>query len=104
MDDSMDDDRSLDELGTPADIRATAQPQPAAAPQDSRVTDPHGASDAISGEEYVGRREGLQGLWDSLAYRVQLIGLSVYGPAPQSADTDPVQRLKRKYGRVARSY
>lgn len=104
MDDSMDDDKSLDELGTPADIRATAQPQPAAAPQYSRVTDPHGASDAISGEEYVGRREGLQGLWDSLAYRVQLIGLSVYGPAPQSADTDPVQRLKRKYGRVARSY
>lgn len=102
MTDAAHPDRSLDELGTPESIRAHREPHAERAPADPAVVDPHGATDAISAEEYVGRRGGIRGLWDSLAYGVQLAALSVYGPAPQSASADPVERLKRKYGRTSR--
>ncbi|MDO8308677.1 MAG: hypothetical protein Q7V58_10030 [Actinomycetota bacterium] len=52
----------------------------------------------------MGRRRGLRGLWSSLAYWVQLAGLSLYGPASQPRASDPIERLKKKYGRPARKY
>lgn len=68
------------------------------------IVDPHGASDPVTPDEFVGRRRGLRGLWSSLAYWVQLAGLSLYGPASQPRASDPIERLKKKYGRPARKY
>lgn len=102
MSESAPGDGGLEDLGTPADIRAPREPSPVTEPTSPQIADPHGATDAISSDEYVGRRGGVRGLWDSLAYGVQLAALSIYGPAPQAADADPVVRLKRKYGRDSR--
>lgn len=68
------------------------------------IVDPHGTTDPVTPDEFVGRRSGLRGVWDSLAYWVQVAGLSVYGPASQPRASDPIERLKRKYGRPARKY
>lgn len=69
-----------------------------------QIVDPHGASDPITPDEYVGRRHGLARLWNIVAYRFQLACLLVYGPANQAPGSDPVTRLKRKYGRPVRMY
>jgi hypothetical protein len=103
MTDAGHEDRGLDDLGTPADIRAPRDPQPTE-PVDPSIADPHGATDPISRDEYVGRRGGLVGVWDSIAYWVQYALLSTYGTADQSEEADPVQRLKRKYGRPESRY
>ena len=36
---------------------------------------------------------------DSLAYRIQWLGLTLFGPAQQDSEHDPIEILKRKYGR-----
>jgi hypothetical protein len=38
-----------------------------------------------------------------VAYHVQLAALSVYGSADQSRASDPIERLKRRYGRAPRT-
>ena len=68
------------------------------------VVDPHGASEPVTSEEYIGRRGGLRGAWDTLAYWVQFAGLWVYGAADQPRASDPIERLKRKYGRPGRKF
>lgn len=104
MKDTESDDGRLDELGTPADMRATGMPATDPGHVDREVSDPHGATVPISKEEYVGRRGGLRGVADSLAYWFQLATLSIYGPAAQPRNADPIERLKRKYGRPGRRY
>jgi hypothetical protein len=81
-------------MGSPED-----EPADRDVPVDHDVVDPHGATDPITPSEYVGRRHGVQGVWDSVAYWTQFVLLSAYGPASQSEFSDPVQRLRRKYGR-----
>jgi hypothetical protein len=36
---------------------------------------------------------------DSMEYWVKWTLLSLYGPASQDRDTDPIEQLKREYGR-----
>jgi len=103
MTDVGSDDGGLDSLGTPEAARRPAVPHGRRQPAPREVADPHGATDPISSDEYVGRRGGLAGGWDSLAYWVQFAALSIYGPAAQSESADPIERLKRKYGRPGRS-
>jgi hypothetical protein len=103
MSDAASDEGDLARLGTPPEQRrpATSGPRPGPVPRE--VADPHGATDPITRDEYVGRRHGLAGLWGSIAYWVQYVGLSIYGPAAQSEAADPIERLKRKYGRSGRT-
>ena len=35
----------------------------------------------------------------NISYWIQFILLSVFGPAQQSKETDPIEILKRKYGK-----
>lgn len=86
------------QLGTPADIRA-AQPVEQPAPAQETL-DPH----KVDESEWRERRHGIAGLWDAIAYRVQLILLSVYGAGEQTREADPIERLKRKYGRAQREH
>ena len=38
----------------------------------------------------------------SVAYWVQWLGLTLFGPAQQDSEHDPIEILKRKYGRDSR--
>lgn len=98
------DDGDPDELRTPTGTRSTPDPARDPEPVSTDVSDPHGAMDPISRDEYVGRRGGVRGLWGSLAYWFQLAALSIWGPAPQRKGADPIERLKRKYGRPGRRF
>jgi hypothetical protein len=95
-------DDGLEGLGTPPEKRTSQVAGPRTPKADASVRDPHGATDPVTADEYVGRRRGLGGLLDSIAYGFQLAVLSIYGPADQSGSADPVERLKRKYGRSSR--
>jgi hypothetical protein len=37
-------------------------------------------------------------IWHEIAYWSQWIALSLFGPATQDRESDPVEQLKRKYG------
>lgn len=94
----IEDHSHIHQLGTPADIRAA---QPVEEPSPARdALDPH----TIGDSEWRERRHGLAGVWDSIAYRVQLALLSIYGPGEQTRAADPIERLKRKYGRAPREH
>ncbi len=49
------------------------------------------------------RRHGFAGFIDSIAYRVQWAMLSVFGAAELSREKDPIEQLKRRYGRQERA-
>lgn len=85
------DESGLEGLGTPPDLRA---PQPEAPAPPTPVPLPEPAP----------RRRGFLGLMDSIAYGLQLFALSVWGTAEQPRESDPIERLKRKYGRSPRKY
>jgi hypothetical protein len=48
-------------------------------------------------------KTGLAKLGESLSYRLQLIGLTFFGPAQQDDETDPIHQLKRKYNRLPKT-
>ncbi|MDO9486670.1 MAG: hypothetical protein Q7K25_11495 [Actinomycetota bacterium] len=50
------------------------------------------------------RRHGFMGLVDSIAYYWQWTLLSVFGAAQLSREVDPIEQLKRRYGREPRKY
>lgn len=39
---------------------------------------------------------------DESVYRVRLVGLTLFGPATLDEEHDPVQALRRQYGKVPR--
>lgn len=39
---------------------------------------------------------------DESAYRIRLVGLTLFGPATLDEEHDPVQALRRQYGKVPR--
>lgn len=88
----------LEHLGTPAEMRTVnpitpesealrAQPTPNAPYEPARE-----------------RRHGFMGLVDSIAYYWQWTLLSVFGAAQLSREVDPIEQLKRRYGREPRKY
>ena len=86
----------LEELGTPPDLRA-AQPDRPPAPR-KQALDPH----KIDSQPKHARKHGLGAAWETLAYWTQYALLSVYGAGQQSRQDDPIERLRRKYGRPPR--
>ncbi|MFA7323424.1 MAG: hypothetical protein WC005_03610 [Candidatus Nanopelagicales bacterium] len=97
----------LEQLGTPPEIRNSRPQIPASdAAFVARVVGTAGHVSAMEPWDAhpVGRRHGLRGFLDSIMYRWQLLLLSVYGPAEQTRQADPIEQLKRKYGRLPREY
>lgn len=81
----------LDQLGTPEDLRA---PQP-------EVSSPQPVQEPAAPEP---RRRGFRGFLDTIAYGTKYALLSVFGAGEQPRESDPIERLKRKYGRPPRKY
>lgn len=50
------------------------------------------------------RRHGLAGLYDSIAYSFQYAVYSIFGAAELSRERDPIEQLRRRYGREPRKY
>jgi hypothetical protein len=88
----------LEGLGTPENLRAQYPPTDPAPIQSA--LDPH----KIDASESHERRRGLAGAWDSIAYHAQLVLLSIYGAGQTTREADPIERLKRKYGRAPRKH
>jgi len=88
----------LAHLGTPAEMQSVnpIPPEEEALRAQETPTAPY--------EPPRPRRRGFVGLLDSIAYRAQLAVLSVFGAAELSREVDPIEQLKRRYGRVEREY
>ena len=81
----------LDQLGTPEHLRA---------PQPEEVA-PTAPAEPLAPEP---RRHGFRGFLDTIAYGVKYALLSVFGAGEQPRESDPIERLRRKYGRPPRKY
>ena len=88
----------LAHLGTPAEMR-TANPIPE---EDSRLR-AQGTPETPY-QRMRPRRHGFQGVLDSIAYSFQWTVLSLFGAAELSREKDPIEQLKRRYGREPRKY
>lgn len=88
----------LEYLGTPVEMRAVnpIPPESDALRAQETPTAPY--------EPPRPRRHGFMGLLDSIAYRAQLVVLTVFGAAELSREVDPIEQLKRRYGRDEREY
>lgn len=88
----------LDELGTP---EAEREARPALYPDDAEL------DDHVHSPVHDARRQSAprrHGPWASVAYWAQWVGLQVYGPASQTSAQDPIEELKRRYGRHERQF
>ncbi|MDP2013945.1 MAG: hypothetical protein Q8L05_06940 [Actinomycetota bacterium] len=97
-DSSFDDPNPLANLGTPAEMRSV---NPVTAEDEAlRAEDIPKAPIEPKRE----RRHGIAGLRDSVAYVFQWTTLSVWGTAELTRDKDPIEQLKRRFGRKPRKY
>jgi len=89
----------LESLGTPADLRAPQPPidEPPLQDAPAELTEP-------LGDWHANKRHGIAGLWDSIAYGAQFVLLSIYATGDQPEQSDPVEKLRRKYGRPPRKF
>lgn len=98
---------SIEQLGTPPEVR-NARPQipPSEIVDAARAAHTVGQVPAMEPWDAirVGRRRGFRGFLDSIEYRWLLLLLSLYGPARQTREADPIEQLKRKYGRPPSKY
>ncbi len=95
---SSDDQNPLANLGTPAEMRSV-NPIP---PETEALRAQEIPSAPI--EPRRQRRHGLAGLMDSIAYYVQWTLLSIFATAELSREKDPIEQLRRRYGREPRKY
>lgn len=86
----------LAHMGTPAEMR-TVNPIPPETQALRAQSMPKAPFEPVRA-----RRHGLMGLMDSIAYRFQLVILSAFGAAELSREKDPIEQLKRRYGRAER--
>ncbi len=107
MPDHPDVPTGIEQLGTPKDERDA---RPALYPEHEALdaqaekhpeilADP-GPDDTVRQP----RRHGLAGAWDTVAYGVQWLLLSVWGAGQQSRKADPIEKLRRRYGRPEREH
>ncbi len=97
----------LEGLGTP---EAEREARPALYPEHEALdkqaaTHPeilatHGPDDSVP----VAPRTGIAGLWNAIAFWAQYAVLFVWGAGSQSRAADPIERLKRRYGRAPREH
>ncbi|MDO8731409.1 MAG: hypothetical protein Q7L55_02395 [Actinomycetota bacterium] len=94
---SLEEHNPLADLGTPAEMRSVNQipPEDEALRAQGTPTAPY--------EFARQRRHGFKGLRDSVAYYPQWAMLSVFGTAELSREVDPIEQLKRRYGRAERA-
>lgn len=92
----------LEEFGTPTEereARPALYPEHAALDETARqhpeLVPVYGPDDS----QGPAPRTGLIGVWNTIAYYVQYAMLFVWGSASQTRATDPIERLKRRYGR-----
>lgn len=92
----------LEELGTPKEVRdarPALYPEHAALDEQGRrhpeVRADYGPDDTVA----PAPRSGATGVWNTIAYYFQYAVLFVWGAGSQSRTADPIQRLKRRYGR-----
>jgi len=90
--------REFANLGTPPQA---AQVSPVPAETDALRAQPTPTTPIEPARE---RRRGLLGLWDTLAYSVQWLIYTVFGAAELDRDVDPIEQLKRRYGREQRKF
>jgi len=107
MSDRPDDTSGIEQLGTPKEVRDA---RPALYPEHEALdaqaqVHPEVRADAGPDDSVrQPRRRGLAGAWDSLAYGVQWLLLSVFGTGEQSRRADPIEKLRRRYGRPEREH
>lgn len=99
------DESDLDELGTPQEER---EERPALYPEHAALDDQAREHPEILADfgpddsAPVAPRTGLMGAWNTVAYYVQYGLLFVWGAGSQSRAADPIEKLKRRYGRAPR--
>jgi len=93
-----DDAQAFANLGTPPEV---AQASPVPPETDALRADPTPMTPAEPRRE---RRRGISGLWDTIAYSVQWLIYTVFGAAQLDRDVDPIEQLKRRYGREERKF
>ena len=91
-------DNPLTYLGTPVEMR-TANPIP---PESSSLREQ--GTPKMPYQPMRPRRHGFKGFLDSIAYAFQWTILSLFGAAELSREKDPIEQLKRRYGREPRKY
>jgi hypothetical protein len=97
----------LEELGTPREVRESRPalyPEHAALDKQARAHPEVRADYGPDDSKPPARRGGLIGLWNSIAYGVQYAMLFVWGAGEQSRRADPIEKLKRRYGREQRDH
>ena len=99
------DDADLAALGTPKaerDARPALYPEDAALDENAErhpeVLADYGPDDT----KPPAARSGAIGVWNAIAYYVQYGLLFVFGAGSQSRTADPIEKLKRRYGREDR--
>lgn len=97
-----DETTGLEELGTPKDVRdarPALYPEHAVLDEEARkhpeIRAEYGPDDTAG----PAPKTGATGVWNTIAYHFQYAVLFVWGAASQSNSADPIQKLKRRYGR-----
>lgn len=97
----------LEKLGTPPQVRdgrPALYPEHAALDLQARRHPEIRADFGPEDGKPPATRHGLVGLWNTIAYGVQYAILFVWGAGEQSRTADPIEKLKRRYGRPQRDH